>query len=103
MGYVPMSSEEFNERAEEYLRNTAEGKPAGIKIAKNAAERKHACLIPWEELDELSERENRVTGRNVDYKQIDINNVLTLPKLLEAEKDGGGVGKRKKESGKTAH
>ena len=41
----------------------------------------------WEELDRLSEEENRATGRNVDYKQIDINNVLALPKLLRAEED----------------
>ncbi len=87
MGYVSMSAEEFDARAKEYLRKTSEGKPAGIKIAKDPTERKHACLIPWEELDELSARENRVTGRNVDYKQIDINNVMTLPKLLQSEEN----------------
>lgn len=92
MGYAPMSDEEFTARAEEYLRARAEGKPAGFKISKNAEERKHACLIPWEELDELSVRENRVTGKSVDYKQIDINNVLALPKLLQTEE----VGKKKK-------
>ena len=45
--------------------------------------------IPWEELDELSRRENAITGRDVDYQQTDIDNVLTMPKLLRAgEKKG---------------
>ena len=85
MGYAPMSEEEFDENAAIYSGLRAEGKPVTFKISKNQDERRHACLIPWEELDTLSERENRVTGKNVDYKQIDINNVLALPKLLQAE------------------
>ncbi len=59
--------------------------PCPIKLSKNAEERTHACLIDWDALDELSARESAVTGREVDYKQIDINNVLTLPRLLRAE------------------
>ena len=83
-----MSEEEFRANAAEYLRCREQGIPCGIKIAKNSHRRTHACLIPWEELNELSEKENRVTGRNVDYRQIDINNVLTLPKLLQTEEKG---------------
>ncbi|MBQ9663381.1 MAG: hypothetical protein IJV40_09560 [Oscillospiraceae bacterium] len=94
MGYTGMSREEFDANAAAYVRLRAEGKPP-IKIAKNAHERTHACLVPWEELDELSERENRVTGKNVDYKQIDINNVLAMPRLLQSELEKGR--KRKKE------
>ena len=45
--------------------------------------------MPWTALDELSEKENRLTGRNVDYKQIDINNVLALPKLLQQTERAG--------------
>ena len=87
MGYVPMSRMEFEANIEAFSHLKAEGKQPKFRISKNPEERKHACLIPWEELDALSEEENRATGRNVDYKQIDINNVLALPKLLRAEQD----------------
>ena len=85
MGYRPMSTEEFEENARVWRQCREEGVPCSIKIAKNSEARTHACLIPWEELDALSARENAVTGRGVDYKQTDINNVLALPKLLQAE------------------
>lgn len=42
----------------------------------------HACLTPWEALGDLSGRENRVTGGDVDYKALDRNNVLAVPELL---------------------
>ena len=80
-----MSKEEFEANARVWRQCRAEGKACGIKIAKNSRARTHACLIPWEELDEPSDRENAITGRNVDYKQIDIDNVLTMPKILKAE------------------
>lgn len=88
-GYRPMSREEFDANAETWARCRDEGVPCSIKIAKNQEKRLHACLIPWDELDELSERENRLTGRDIDYKQTDINNVLTLPKLLQAGEKRG--------------
>lgn len=84
MGYSPMSSEEFEANAATWARCRAEGIPCSIKIAKNSSARTHACLIPWEDLDDLSARENAVTNRGVDYKQMDINNVLTLPAILKA-------------------
>lgn len=76
MGYAPMSDEEFNQRVERYRRGEA------IRIAKNAEAGTHACLIPWDQLDDLSQRENAVTGGSVDYRAIDVNNVLALPDLL---------------------
>ena len=81
MGYSPMSSEEFNERADIYRKSNKKGL-TGIRLSKDAVNRTHACLIPWEELDALSEKENAVTGRDVDYKQYDINNVLIIPEIL---------------------
>ena len=89
MGYTPMSTEEFDTNAAEYARCMREGIPCNIKIGKNTYGRRHVCLMPWEDLDELSEREKRMTGRNVDYKQIDINNVLAMPRLLRAEQKKG--------------
>ena len=85
MGYQTMSRDEFEANAREWARCKAEGRPCSIKIAKNGEKRLHACLVDWDELDELSERENSLTGRSIDYKQTDVNNVLTLPKLLQAE------------------
>ena len=92
MGYSTMSEEEFEANAKAWARCKAEGKPCNIKIAKNSEKRTHACLIPWEKLDELSRRENAITGRDVDYQQTDIDNVLTMPKLLHA---GGKKGTAK--------
>lgn len=83
MGFRPMSREEFESRASEYLAQKEKtGKPV-IRIGKNMADRTHACLVSWEELDELSERENAITGKNVNYKAYDTENVLAIPKMLE--------------------
>ena len=84
MGYDPMTLERFKERGARYQAAKAAGEPANIKIGKDTVARQHVCLIPWDELDALSELENSLTGRNVDYKQIDINNVLAVPRLLKA-------------------
>lgn len=89
MGYRPMSRTEFEANAQRWKELRDEGKAPGFKIAKNGEERTHACLVGWDELGELAERENAVTGRGVDYRQLDINNVLALPKLLRAEEAGG--------------
>ena len=74
-GYTPMTAEELGQRA-------ARGEK---KIAKDALARKHACLVPWEELDALSTQVTELTGQPVDYKKIDIENVVALPQLLEAD------------------
>lgn len=89
MGYSPMTRKEWDINAENYRRMINEGKAANFRISKNQRGRTHACLIPWEELDELSERENAVTGHNVDYRQMDIDNVLALPRLLR-DREGNG-------------
>ena len=94
MGYSPMSREEFENNAAEFIRCRDAGIPCDRKIGKNTTERTHACLIPWEELDSLSAREHEVTGRDIDYKQTDINNVLTLPKLLKAEEEKTDQGRK---------
>ena len=54
---------------------------AGLK--EEAAALQHACLIPWEELDDLSRRENAVTGGQTDYKQMDRNNILIFSRVLK--------------------
>ncbi|MBR2834387.1 MAG: hypothetical protein IKE43_01535 [Coriobacteriales bacterium] len=84
MGYTPMSMERFKERANEYNLSVAAGKPGNIKIGKDNVRREHVCLVPWDQLDDLSRLEGELTGRVVDYKQLDIKNVLITPRLLEA-------------------
>lgn len=81
MGFSPMTEEEYCQRLETYLQQKAAGEQP-IRIGKNMRERTHACLTGWEELDALSARENAITGKTVDYKQMDRENVLIVPKLL---------------------
>jgi hypothetical protein len=88
MGYEPMSREEFEENARIWTRCRDEGVPSPVRINKNQQARTHACLVSWDELDELSARDNAITGRGVDYKQLDINNVLALPAVLRADEKG---------------
>ena len=87
MGFSAMSAEEFDQRGQEYLRQKAECGKATIRIAKNMAGRTHACLVEWDALDELSEKEQRYTGKYVNYKAMDTDNVVAIPKLLQARKD----------------
>ena len=82
MGYSPMSDEAFDKRAEAYRECVSGGKP-GIRLSKDSENRTHACLIPWDELDSLSEKESSITGHEVDYKKYDINNVLIIPDILK--------------------
>ena len=87
-GYRVMTEEEFDKRAREYIENLREGRPANPRIGKDTDERAHACLIPYDQLDRLSEKEKKITGRNVNYKQSDINNVLIIPRILRQEQAG---------------
>ncbi len=82
MGYSPMSDEAFDKRAEAYRKCISRGMP-GIRLSKDSENRTHACLISWDELDRLSEKESAITGREVDYKQYDKNNVLIIPDILK--------------------
>lgn len=84
MGFSPMTDGEFDARATEFKRQKEENGSATIRIGKNMAGRTHACLIPWEELDQLSAKENAITGKNTDYKQMDTDNVLVIPELLKS-------------------
>ena len=87
MGFRPMSESEFDSRAAEYLRQKeSTGKPT-IRIAKNMAAHTHACLVDWQELDALSEKEHQITEKPVNYKKEDIKNILTVPTLIRRSKE----------------
>lgn len=81
-GYSKMSEEMFNDRVKDFKSDIAKKGISDIKIQKDDYNRYHNCLVPWDELDRLSEEYSSVTGRNKDYKKDDLNNVLMLPKLL---------------------
>lgn len=86
-GYSTMSEAEFLRNTEQYMHCREKGLPLP-RITKNTEMRTHACLIPYDELDKLSERENAVTGKNTDYKQLDIDNVMMIPDILRARGRG---------------
>ncbi len=82
MGYRTMEDSVWQERADAYLSEKEQNGRSSIRIGKDTRHKLHACLITWDALDELSRRENRVTGGHVDYKEMDRQNVLALPLLL---------------------
>ena len=85
LGYRPMGKETWARRAEAWRAAAAGGQTPGFRIGHDRERRRHACLVPWEALDELSARENAVTGGTTDYKAMDRDNVLALPELLAVE------------------
>ena len=82
-GFTCMDRVEWEDRAATYRKQKEEGSKSLIRIGKDMAHRKHACLIPWDDLDELSSREAAVTGKNPDYKAMDIANIKAIPELLK--------------------
>jgi hypothetical protein len=82
MGYSLMPDGEWQERAEQYRREKAEKGESRVRISKDAAGRKHACLVPWEQLPELSRAESEVTGVQTDYCQMDRDNIRVIAEVL---------------------
>lgn len=79
-----MPEEEFRSRAEMWRKEKEEKGSSCVSLTKDTGKRLHACLIPWGELDALSEKEFQVSGRKPDYKQMDRNNVIAVRSVLEA-------------------
>ncbi len=77
MGYSCMSDEVRDKRAEMYKSDKS------VRVTKDPKNKLHACLIPWDDLDALSDYENALTGRGVDYKQSDRDNIITMNKLCK--------------------
>lgn len=86
MGVSPMPEAVFKARSAQYLKEKAETGSSSYRISKDMSQYLHACLVDWEELDKVSQEENAVTGGKKDYKQIDRDNILTLPTLLKIKK-----------------
>lgn len=82
MGFSPMTDAEFAARSETYRQQKLAGEKP-LRIGKNIPGRTHACLVPWEALDALSQKETLITGNYVNYKAMDTDNVLAIPQLFE--------------------
>ncbi len=80
--YRTMTDEEWAERAEMYRREKAEKGFSGVRIGKNRRDRTHACLIPWEMLPELDQRERAVTGIDPHYQELDRQTIEMIPGFL---------------------
>lgn len=83
MGYRRMPDDVWNRRAAQFEKEKKETGSGRIKIGKDTAARLHACLVPWDDLDALSTKENAVTGKSVDYKEMDRDNVRMIPEMLK--------------------
>ncbi len=88
-GYRVMPREIWEARAEAHLKEKKETGSSRIRIGKDPEHLMHACMIEWDELDELSRRENEVTGGSLDYKQMDRDNVLNVGPLVRAVMEDG--------------
>ena len=87
MGFGAMTDEEFDRRSRLYLQQVAEEGSSSLRISKNMTARTHACLVGWDELKVLSEKEAAVTGKYRDYQAMDTDNVMLIPRLLAAVED----------------
>ncbi|MBE6122870.1 MAG: hypothetical protein E7190_09160 [Erysipelotrichaceae bacterium] len=71
-GYQTMSRETFRERVlQKYAR-----------AGKDPEKKLHICLVPWEELPEIDRMEKELTGREVNYQEMDYDNVRMIPEML---------------------
>lgn len=84
MGFLPMSQQEYSDRMQTYLAQVQETGSASIRVGKNMPGRTHACLVSWDELDALSRKESQYRKTDVNYKQMDTENVMIIPAMLEA-------------------
>ena len=92
MGYRPLSIEEMRRQFETY-----DGEPNARKLLdfsrRDSSARLHACLVPWDELDKVSEaykdlahRVGDVKEQTRDFKMNDRKVVSNIPQFLRAAK-----------------
>ena len=84
MGYARMPDDVLAARAKLRMDERAREGRSGIRVTRDSAQRLHACLVPWEELDALSARVASLTDLTPDYKAMDRDNVLAIPDILRA-------------------
>ena len=85
MGYESMDKDTVHKRILRFREEQELTGSGTINITKDTGARRHACLISWEELDELSRVVSEATGNPRDYRQMDVDNILSIPELLQQE------------------
>lgn len=78
MGYQTMSESQRLERADRYKKDTS------VNVMKDTRHKRHACLVPWDRIDELSEFETTLTGEKHDFKQVDRDNVKAVCGIISS-------------------
>ena len=87
MGYRPMGRGTYDARCRRWQQEVAETGSSRLRLSKDTAARLHVCLMPWEDLVPLSEKESAVTGRKIDYQEMDRDNIRMIPELIRAEEE----------------
>lgn len=72
MGYTVMSLDEMRLRATRNIKSPQ----------KDTTHLRHACLVDWNALDEVSAVMTEISGREINYKNMDRENVLQIPRTL---------------------
>lgn len=83
LGYRLMPEEILKDRCDEYIREVEASGSSSIKIQKDDRNYLQACLVGWDELDDLTRLYRQVTGdMQKDFKEDDTHNVMLLPKII---------------------
>ena len=91
-GFRPMPEKVYQDRAHRYQLEKAETGSSSLPIGKDLENRFHACLIPWEMLKSLSEKESSITGTEKDYQEMDRRTVLAVRDVLLAKQQSSKKG-----------
>lgn len=87
-GFEKMPEDIFEEKCAKYLKEKEEKGFSKIAIQKDIKKYYHRCLVPWNDLDDLSEKVRQITGNDKkDYKNDDVKNVLLLKDVLRAARN----------------
>lgn len=84
-GYDVMGKEEFVQRIEERQYEIKRLGKSKFKTSKNERDRRHVCLVDWDELDDISHLKNSLTNGNKDYKGNDRINVDMVMEIIKDE------------------
>lgn len=82
MGFHPMPEQVYQERVAEFRKEREADSNTGYRIARDMDRRFHACLIPWEDLEDYTRKENAVTGQNRNYCENDRENIRAIGEVL---------------------
>ena len=80
-----MDKSEFTARIKEYNHEIKKYGKSSIKTTTDMENLMHACLVDWDELDEISRFENSLTHNNKNYKDLDRANIDMIMDIIQHE------------------